>query len=210
MLQLRMFCRDSADEVALSTSPHRPYLWPMRFAPLLALIFTSTVAQALDWPRFRGSDGNGSWNPPGLPADLSKIRPKLIWKKPVGGGFGGITVASGCVYVMDRQKEPREEERILFAANRDPTAREPGILLIIENVLVVIDTRWQHERFERWHAHIRDFISADGRDRDRALPGCSGRIDHATNLQKGRTERQNRRRIGKTIAQRFDQLATSR
>ena len=85
----------------------------MRFAPLLALIFTSTVAQALDWPRFRGSDGNGSWNPPGLPADLSKIKPQLIWKKPIGGGFGGITVASGRVYVMDRQKEPREEERIL-------------------------------------------------------------------------------------------------
>jgi outer membrane protein assembly factor BamB len=32
---------------------------------------------------------------------------------PVGGGFGGIAVAGGRVYLLDRQKEPREVERVL-------------------------------------------------------------------------------------------------
>jgi len=82
-----------------------------------------------------------------------------------------------------RQEVLAWNQRVLFAANRHPAACEPHILLVVQDFLVVVHARRQDERFERRHAHIGDFVSADRRDRDRALPGCSGRIDHATNLQ---------------------------
>jgi len=73
----------------------------------------STSALAQDWPRFRGPHGDGSWNPPQLPADLANIAPRQLWKQDVGGGYGGVTVSDGRVFVMDRQKEPEEVERVL-------------------------------------------------------------------------------------------------
>jgi outer membrane protein assembly factor BamB len=35
------------------------------------------------------------------------------WKQPLGGGYGGVTVSAGRGYVMDRQTEPREVERVV-------------------------------------------------------------------------------------------------
>ncbi|WP_075089818.1 PQQ-binding-like beta-propeller repeat protein [Verrucomicrobium spinosum] len=68
-----------------------------------------------EWPRFRGPDGNGRWNPAGRPADLAESEPRLLWKAPLGGGYGGVTVAQGKVYVMDRQSGSgkAEVERVL-------------------------------------------------------------------------------------------------
>ncbi len=68
---------------------------------------------AHEWPRFRGPGGDGSWNPTGLPEDLSKLSPHHLWKQKLGGGYGGVTVSSGKVYVMDRQMQPAEVERVL-------------------------------------------------------------------------------------------------
>lgn len=65
-----------------------------------------------EWPRFRGPSGNGGWNTPTLPADLTAITPKKLWSIPIGAGYGGITVSQGRVYVMDRIKTPEEQERI--------------------------------------------------------------------------------------------------
>ena len=84
----------------------------MRSCLFTALLLGSTVCTG-DWPRFRGADGNGSWNPPDLPKDLSRLKPHLVWKKTIGGGFGGVTAADGRIYVMDRLKESEEQERVL-------------------------------------------------------------------------------------------------
>lgn len=82
-------------------------------AIFLAAFLLGPVLCAGDWPRFRGPAGDGSWNPPGSPKDLSRLNPQPAWKQTVGGGYGGVTVADGRAYVMDRLKEPEERERVL-------------------------------------------------------------------------------------------------
>lgn len=77
---------------------------------LLALI---TTLHAQDWPRWRGMNGDGRWNPEGLPADFANKEPQPMWKTNIGAGFGGVTVSQGRVYVMDRLKTPKEVERVL-------------------------------------------------------------------------------------------------
>src|SRR5262245_29126875 len=79
---------------------------------LLPLLVT-LPALAQDWPRFRGPNGDGTWNPSSLPADLTTLQPRQLWRQNIGGGFGGVTVSEGRVYVMDHQAAPEESERIL-------------------------------------------------------------------------------------------------
>ncbi|MEQ1859592.1 MAG: PQQ-binding-like beta-propeller repeat protein [Chthoniobacteraceae bacterium] len=83
----------------------------MRRLALLCLVALPVFAQ--DWPRFRGPDGDGSWNPQRLPTDLASIKPRQLWKQSIGGGFGGVTISDGRVFVMDRQTTPENVERVL-------------------------------------------------------------------------------------------------
>ncbi len=80
---------------------------------LLAFFVLSLHLQAQDWPRWRGANGDGRWNPKGISADFAKREPQQLWKKEIGAGFGGVTMSDGRVYVMDRQKAPKEVERVL-------------------------------------------------------------------------------------------------
>jgi outer membrane protein assembly factor BamB len=66
-----------------------------------------------DWPQWRGPSVDGRWNPPGVPTEVWKKEPELLWRAEIGGGYGGVTVAAGRVYVMDRPKEPAGQERVL-------------------------------------------------------------------------------------------------
>ncbi len=79
---------------------------------LLSLCLT-LACHGQDWPRWRGANGDGRWNPKDAPADHAQREPERLWKKEIGGGYGGVTVSGGRVYVMDRQKTPREAERVL-------------------------------------------------------------------------------------------------
>jgi outer membrane protein assembly factor BamB len=81
-----------------------------------ALWLTCMVGPALhgeDWPGWRGPRGDGSWNGPELPDSWPKDGLRLCWRKAIGGGFAGVTVAGGRVFVMDRQTEPVECERVI-------------------------------------------------------------------------------------------------
>lgn len=66
-----------------------------------------------DWPRWRGPNGDGRWNPPGLPEDFATRQPVQLWRTPIGTGFGGVTVCDGFVYVTDYRKQPTESEQVL-------------------------------------------------------------------------------------------------
>ncbi len=86
-----------------------------RFSSFMAIAFilcTVVVSSnAGDWPQWRGEGRDSVWKesfPDRLP-----VAPKPKWRQSLGGGYGGIAVAGGKVYVMDRQKEPREIERVL-------------------------------------------------------------------------------------------------
>jgi outer membrane protein assembly factor BamB len=83
---------------------------PRLLLPLVAL--ASLAGLAADWPQWRGGKRDSVWPQKGLPDRLpDKLAPR--WKKPIGGGYGGIAVRAGRVYVMDRVKTARELERVL-------------------------------------------------------------------------------------------------
>jgi outer membrane protein assembly factor BamB len=79
---------------------------------LLILLAIVGPASAGDWPQWRGPGRDNVWHEKDLPDRLpDNIKPR--WKRPLGGGYGGIAVTGGRVYVMDRQKLPREVERVV-------------------------------------------------------------------------------------------------
>lgn len=83
---------------------------------ILKLVFASvlmTSALFADWPRWRGPAGDGAWNPAGIPSDFAAREPVRLWKVEIGGGFAGVTMSVGRVYVMDRPKSPADTERLL-------------------------------------------------------------------------------------------------
>ena len=79
---------------------------------LLACLLLVGHLHAIDWPQWRGPTRDGRWPEKGLPDRLPAKLPAR-WKVPIGGGYGGIAVVSGRVYVMDRVKGPREAERVV-------------------------------------------------------------------------------------------------
>jgi len=81
-------------------------------ATAVSSILPST-AGAEDWPRWRGPRGDGTWRAPPLPERWPEGGPPVVWRREIGGGYAGISVADGRVITMDRQTEPREVERVL-------------------------------------------------------------------------------------------------
>jgi outer membrane protein assembly factor BamB len=77
----------------------------------LGIVIVSPV-HAGDWPQWRGPLRDGVWPDARVP---DKFPPRLAprWRQPIGGGYGGIAVCGGRVYVQDRQTEPREVERVV-------------------------------------------------------------------------------------------------
>jgi outer membrane protein assembly factor BamB len=76
-----------------------------------ALLASGSIP-AGDWPQWRGATRNSVAQLEGLPDRLPETLP-IRWRRPIGGGYGGIAVHTGRVYVQDRQKGPQEVERIL-------------------------------------------------------------------------------------------------
>lgn len=66
-----------------------------------------------DWPRWRGPRADGTWRSPALPNQWPKEGLQQVWRQDIGGGYGGIAVSGGRVYVMDRVKTPKDVERVL-------------------------------------------------------------------------------------------------
>lgn len=87
---------------------NRPLFLP--FAVLLGLVRPASAADA-DWPQWRGPNRDSVWPLQDWPEKVPARLP-TAWSKPIGGGYGGIAVSGRRVYVMDRQKSPREVERL--------------------------------------------------------------------------------------------------
>jgi outer membrane protein assembly factor BamB len=79
----------------------------------LFILLLNCLAYGQDWPRWRGPNADGRWNPADIPTDFAKKEPERLWKTEIGAGFGGVTVSGGFVYAMDRLKTPKEIERVL-------------------------------------------------------------------------------------------------
>jgi outer membrane protein assembly factor BamB len=76
------------------------------------LSLTATFARADDWPQWRGPNRDGVWNETGVVEKFAakELTPK--WRVPLGPGYCGPTIAAGHVYVMDRQTDPKQTERV--------------------------------------------------------------------------------------------------
>ena len=67
----------------------------------MVILWVSLVA-AQDWPQYLGPDRTGMSTETGFPIDWIKDPPKVLWKQPLGEGFGGAAIVGGKVYVLDR------------------------------------------------------------------------------------------------------------
>ena len=69
---------------------------------VLALVATSVMLHAEDWPEFRGKGRMGVWNETGIleqfPADGLQVR----WRVPIKPGYSSPSVADGRIFLTDR------------------------------------------------------------------------------------------------------------
>ncbi|HUE69600.1 MAG TPA: PQQ-binding-like beta-propeller repeat protein [Pirellulaceae bacterium] len=94
----------------------------------MMLAVSVITAQAEDWPRWRGSRGDGTWTAPPISEKWPAEGLEPVWKQPLAPGYSGISVSAGRVYTMDRpwadaeKKTPADEERIVCfdAASGEP------------------------------------------------------------------------------------------
>jgi outer membrane protein assembly factor BamB len=94
------------------TGPAMPSLrWFFILCAFTYAVRLSAADPDSDWPQWHGSNRAQTWAVRNLPALAKEIAP--LWRKPLGGGFSGVAVAGARVYVMDRQKTPKDIERVL-------------------------------------------------------------------------------------------------
>jgi outer membrane protein assembly factor BamB len=81
----------------------------------LLLLFAQWELEGEDWPRWRGSQGNGTWSGPDLSRTLPSDGLNLKWKLPISSGYSGVTASNGLAYLMDKPsiRELGEQERVL-------------------------------------------------------------------------------------------------
>ena len=64
------------------------------------------VSRPTDWPGYRGLNRDGLVRTsPELLADWRETPPKLIWKQPIGGGYGAFAVAFGRLYSLEQRRD---------------------------------------------------------------------------------------------------------
>jgi len=87
---------------------HMDKLLLLSFIPL-------SVCQVLadDWPQWRGPTRDGVWRETGLVEKFAEEQLPIKWRVKIGAGYSGPTVANGRVYVMDRQTDPEQMERVV-------------------------------------------------------------------------------------------------
>ncbi|MFO0935604.1 MAG: PQQ-binding-like beta-propeller repeat protein [Gemmataceae bacterium] len=104
---------------------------------VLLLLFTASTVRSADWPQWLGSQRDGVWRETGILDKLPKEGPKVLWKKPIDGGYSGPAVVGGRIYVMDREsKKPKGDEA---------KGTLPGNERILCLDLKTGETIWKHE-----------------------------------------------------------------
>ena len=79
---------------------------------VLSLAVLPQMARGEDWPQWRGPNRDGVWREMGLVEKFKSDKLEARWRKPIGPGYSGPTVAKGRVYITDRQTEPEQIERV--------------------------------------------------------------------------------------------------
>lgn len=92
----------------------------------LLVILGSRSLRADDWPQWRGPERDGIWREDGILRKFPSGGPRVIWRKPIRGGYSGPSVVGDRLYVMDRSaKEETERVLCLDAENGDTIWEHP-------------------------------------------------------------------------------------
>lgn len=133
-----------------------------------------TIDPRTDFPRYRGLTGDGVVQSLELLANDWNVRPpKLLWKRPCGGGFSGFAVAGNVAVTLEQRREQevivcydrtKGTERWIYAYDahfRDPTGSGPratptiadGLVYSLgaDGDLVCVDVRTGRKR---WNVNI--------------------------------------------------------
>lgn len=70
-------------------------------------------AFADDWPQFLGPNRNSTSAEKGISRKWPDSGPEVLWKVPVGRGFGGPAIHDGRVYLLDREDKVGETLRCM-------------------------------------------------------------------------------------------------
>src|SRR3954447_8504881 len=70
-------------------------------AALLASLFCLLPVRGDDWPQWMGPKRDAVWRETGILEKFPEGGPKVLWRKPIKGGYSGPAVADGKVFVMD-------------------------------------------------------------------------------------------------------------
>ncbi len=112
----RVVCRLSPDASTAGALADVEPRRPVEPAAPLARDAQPAPTTGEDWPRWRGPRGDGSWQGPRLTANWPADGLPRAWRQPLGGGYGGVAVAAGRAYVMDRQEDAGLERVLCFDA----------------------------------------------------------------------------------------------
>ncbi|MCX6926477.1 MAG: PQQ-like beta-propeller repeat protein [Verrucomicrobia bacterium] len=103
-----------------------------------ACLLIGNALFADDWPQWLGPQRDAVWRESGIVEKFPTNGPPVRWRTPLGGGYAGPSVATGRVYIADRQ---------LGQGASNPS--EPSPTRSIERVLCLneADGRvlWKHE-----------------------------------------------------------------
>jgi outer membrane protein assembly factor BamB len=97
------------------------------------------AATADDWPQWLGPRRDAVWRETDLLDKFPPDGPKVLWRKPVGGGYAGPAVAGGKVYLTDRITDTPQVGGGLKRSRSKGTER---VLCLDEKTG---ETIWKHE-----------------------------------------------------------------
>jgi outer membrane protein assembly factor BamB len=115
--------------------------WSFSPGAVCALLLIGNAAFADDWPQWLGPNRDSVWRESGIVEKFPTNGPPILWRTSIGGGYAGPIVASGRVYVADRQLAPGVNNPA------DPFAR--NVIRGFERVLCLDEANgqvvWKHE-----------------------------------------------------------------
>ena len=106
----------------------------------LAVVLATWPVAAADWPQWMGPNRDDVWAETDILEKFPAGGPKILWRKPIHGGFAGPAVFEGKVYVTDYTKSAGDDRPV-------PTKRNE---LQGQERILCFDARtgaelWKHE-----------------------------------------------------------------
>ena len=83
----------------------------------IIVLLSGTAVVAADWPWLYGPRRNHTSEQKGLLRTWPQEGPKVLWRVPMGAGFGGAAVSGGTVYLLDRDEKVGDTLRALDLAS---------------------------------------------------------------------------------------------